>query len=244
MWGHFGEEMVSSGRDCSTENGAWWSWVTGPELRAQGSKQGPDPVHSARDPAWPLLHGEDGWTKPRKGWSGGGPSKSGEYGLSLASKPVHRRGGRWWVRLWMSREADKFTPSSCLSTGPHTELDSYCRACPISLIRKLKGWEVNLFSIGSQGYAAAAKSHQSCPTLCDPMDSSPPGSSIPGILQARVLEWVATAFSSQGYEMILYKWARILIHTQAGSLCGLITLHWLEEVIKNSQPEQLHCIPL
>ena len=38
--------------------------------------------------------------------------------------------------------------------------------------------------------AAAAKSHQSCPTLCDPTDSSPPGSSIPGILQARILEWV------------------------------------------------------
>ena len=39
--------------------------------------------------------------------------------------------------------------------------------------------------------AAAAKSLQSCPTLCDPRDSSPPGSSVPGILQARTLEWVA-----------------------------------------------------
>ena len=43
--------------------------------------------------------------------------------------------------------------------------------------------------------AAAAKSCQSCLTLCDPRDSSPPGSPIPGILQARVLEWVAIAFS-------------------------------------------------
>ena len=43
--------------------------------------------------------------------------------------------------------------------------------------------------------AAAAKSLQSCPTLCDPTDGSPPGSSVPGIFQARVLEWVATAFS-------------------------------------------------
>ena len=41
------------------------------------------------------------------------------------------------------------------------------------------------------GAAAAAKSLQSSPTLCDPMDSSPPGSSVPGILQARILEWVA-----------------------------------------------------
>ena len=41
-----------------------------------------------------------------------------------------------------------------------------------------------------------AKSLQSCPTLCDPIDGSPPGSSVPGILQARTLEWVAIAFSN------------------------------------------------
>ena len=44
--------------------------------------------------------------------------------------------------------------------------------------------------------AAAAKSLQSCPTLCDPIDGSPLGSSVPGILQARVLEWVAISFSN------------------------------------------------
>ena len=44
--------------------------------------------------------------------------------------------------------------------------------------------------------AAAAKSLQSCPTLCDPMDGSPPGSPVPGILQARTLEWVAISFSN------------------------------------------------
>ena len=44
--------------------------------------------------------------------------------------------------------------------------------------------------------AAAAKSLQSCPTLCDPRDGSPPGSPIPGILQARTLEWVAISFSN------------------------------------------------
>ena len=43
--------------------------------------------------------------------------------------------------------------------------------------------------------AAAAASLQSCPTLCDPIDSSPPGSPVPGILQARTLEWVAISFS-------------------------------------------------
>ena len=45
-------------------------------------------------------------------------------------------------------------------------------------------------------YAAAAKSLQLCLTLCDPIDGSPPGSPIPGILQARVLEWVAISFSN------------------------------------------------
>ena len=44
--------------------------------------------------------------------------------------------------------------------------------------------------------AAAAKSFQSCLTLCDPIDGSPPGSPIPGILQARTLEWVAISFSN------------------------------------------------
>ena len=43
---------------------------------------------------------------------------------------------------------------------------------------------------------AAAKSLQSCPTLCDPIDGSPPGSPVPGILQARILEWVAISFSN------------------------------------------------
>ena len=44
--------------------------------------------------------------------------------------------------------------------------------------------------------ATAAKSLQSCPTLCNPIDGSPPGSAIPGILQARTLEWVAISFSN------------------------------------------------
>ena len=47
-------------------------------------------------------------------------------------------------------------------------------------------------------HAAAAKSLQSCSTLCDPIDGSPPGSPVPGILQARTLEWVAIAFCNAG----------------------------------------------
>ena len=52
------------------------------------------------------------------------------------------------------------------------------------------------FQVHCNSYTATAKSLQSCPTLCDPVDGSPPGSTIPGILQARVLEWGAIAFST------------------------------------------------
>ena len=47
---------------------------------------------------------------------------------------------------------------------------------------------------------ATAKSLQSCPTLCDPTDGGPPGSPVPGILQARILEWVAISFSARASE--------------------------------------------
>ena len=58
--------------------------------------------------------------------------------------------------------------------------------------------EIISFHIKSESVSssAAAKSLQSCPTLCDPMDSSPPGSPVPGILQATTLEWVAISFSN------------------------------------------------
>ena len=58
-------------------------------------------------------------------------------------------------------------------------------------IKKLRSWP-----LVPSATAAAAKSLQSCPTLCDPIDSSPSGSPNPGILQARTLEWVAISFSN------------------------------------------------
>ena len=60
--------------------------------------------------------------------------------------------------------------------------------------------------------AAAAKSLKSCPTLCDPIDGSPLGSSVPGILQARILEWVAISFSNI---------STILMEVKNGILCQL-----------------------
>ena len=60
----------------------------------------------------------------------------------------------------------------------------------------LTGPTFPLFHHQSVHAAAAAKSLQSCPTLCSPIDGSPPGSSVPGILQAIILEWVAISFSN------------------------------------------------
>ena len=65
--------------------------------------------------------------------------------------------------------------------------------------------------------AAAAKSRQSCPTLCDPIDGSPTGSSVPGILQARTLEWVAISFSNA------WKWK---VKVKLLSLVWLLATPW------------------
>ena len=59
-------------------------------------------------------------------------------------------------------------------------------------------YPTHVYAVGDAAAAAAAKSLQSCPTLCNPIDGSPPGSPIPGILQARTLEWVAISFSNAG----------------------------------------------
>ena len=74
--------------------------------------------------------------------------------------------------------------------------------------------------ISSAAAAAAAKSLQSCPTLCDPLDSSPLGFSVPGILQARILEWVAIFFSNAWkwkVKMKLLSHARLLATPWTGA---------------------------
>ena len=72
------------------------------------------------------------------------------------------------------------------------------QSCLVNHLWAVLGWDENqeILQALSTPAAVAAKSLQSCPTLCDPRDGSPPGSPIPGILQARTLEWVAISFSS------------------------------------------------
>ena len=77
-----------------------------------------------------------------------------------------------------------------------TNLDSILKSRDITLPTKVCLVKTTVFPVVMYGCAAAAKSLQLCPTLCDLIDGSPPGSPVPGILQARTLEWVAISFSN------------------------------------------------
>ena len=73
---------------------------------------------------------------------------------------------------------------------------NYSERCAAHGVKGIIFWTHWVWIICHRFAAAAAKSLQLCPTLCNPIDGSPPGSCVHGILQARVLEWVAIAFSN------------------------------------------------
>ena len=89
-----------------------------------------------------------------------------------------------------------------LSLGQEDPLEEEMATPPVFLPGEFHGWATvhriieSDMTEGLTHTAAAAKSLQLCPTLCDPIDGSPPGSTVPGILQARTLEWVAISFSN------------------------------------------------
>ena len=84
--------------------------------------------------------------------------------------------------------------NSFLELGRLVHLNTSVNNCSMSLNTVKDSWTVYV-CVNKKAAAAAAKSLQSCPTLCDPIDGSPPGSPVPGILQARTLERVAISFS-------------------------------------------------
>ena len=95
--------------------------------------------------------------------------------------------------------------SSRLQGGDHSVLLQHTAPTSVTAHKPaVMWWSVHLLFTylsaqsfpGGAAAAAAAKSLQSCPTLCNPIDGSPLGSSVPGILQARILEWVAISFSN------------------------------------------------
>ena len=109
-----------------------------------------------------------------------------------------------WLPYWFSSLWMRFLPSA-LTAG---------QDLPSSL------WPFLTFGVKSNNpewSLAAAKSFRSCLTLCDPIDNSPPGSPVPGILQARTLEWVAISFSSS------WKWK---LKVKSLSCVWLIVAPW------------------
>ena len=83
------------------------------------------------------------------------------------------------------------------STSGGAVVDACAKCWGSAWLQSVSTGKISEITSGRQSAAAAAaKLLQSCPTLCDPIDGSPPGSPIPGILQARTLEWVAISFSN------------------------------------------------
>ena len=104
--------------------------------------------------------------------------------------------GAWQANSsWGSKESDM---TQQLSTAQHKGTQSTPFMCSKGCLPsdRNQGNLLGLLPCILHFSAAAAKSLQSCPTLCDPIDGSPPGSPVPGILQARTLEWVAISFSN------------------------------------------------
>ena len=109
--------------------------------------------------------------------------------------------GRWILYHWTSREA----PQRLLIYIFHSLNQHRGNVIPLNIKYRLPPYGSNnhtlcytiLYAVSIVYIiTAAAKSLQSCPILCNPIDGSPPGSPVPGILQARTLEWVAISFSN------------------------------------------------
>ena len=127
--------------------------------------------------------------------------------MVYASRLVCKINKRWFSHIWFRASLCPFCclHHSCSSIGwlysDHGHIGNLAKG---RLNQEQVVWIwINILGAPNQYVhiqailaAAAVKSLRSCPTLCDPIDGSPPGSTIPGILQARTLEWVAISFSS------------------------------------------------
>ena len=102
----------------------------------------------------------------------------------------------WNLYEWCCHHS-RWTYKDSSSGSLETKIQTSFSTCLMSM------WHFQYYA------AAAAKSLQSCPTLCSPIDGSPPHSSVPGILQARTLEWVAISFSNARKWKL--KWSRSVV---------------------------------
>ena len=152
--------------------------------------------------AAPAGTGQVGAAGRRSGWRAGCAERpiAGRWGPALPADRRQSRGRGGWVSEGRQRSDD-------LPSGPSALVQSFqapegfvylgsSHPCLLSYKLRLRNVFKYLVIHSKSNTAAAAKSLQSCPTLCDPIDGSPPGSPVPGILQARTLEWVAISFSN------------------------------------------------
>ena len=174
MWSSHGVNIMTLGLGVTT---VWESRMSGHEASESSWISGPQPF-------WDRFHGRRffhglGWECGWREWFQG---YSSTLHLSCTLFPL------LWHQLHLRssgiRSQRLGTPSLPLFSSISKSIE-----IPLSLF--------SLVALGEVGAAvAAAKSLQLCPTLCDPIDGSPTGSSVPGILQARTLEWVAISFSN------------------------------------------------
>ena len=114
------------------------------------------------------------------------PKKSLGRRRRIPASGVGPQGVKWWLCYWFTL---------CVTLGSNPRGSAFWK-----LIREfstIRSWNSFELVVCKDFAVAAAKSLQSCLTLCDPMDGSPPGSPVSGILQARTLEWVAISFSNE-----------------------------------------------
>ena len=113
-----------------------------------------------------------------------------------------------------------------LAVAIHSSAYSVGSACETAMLLEVIRVLLVLRPCWMSGLKVKVLVTQSCPTLCDPMNCSPPGSSVHGILQARILEWVAIAFSRgssrprDGTRQILYHRSHQLLATKSRLTCG------------------------
>ena len=114
--------------------------------------------------------------------------------IILSKKPLNQK--RWSLKMTLGLTSVLRQVKLCCSNKQVKILLAHFRQSSFLLCTQDRpSWLCSVCPLNSAA-AAAAKSLQSCPTLCNPIDGSPPGSPFPGILQARTLEWVAISFSN------------------------------------------------
>ena len=177
------------------KNWCFWTVVLEKTLEGPLDYKEIQPVHSEGDQPWDFFGRNDAkaetpvlWPPHAKSWFIGKDSDAGrDWGQE--EKGMTEDEMAWWHH-WLDGCESEWTPEVGDGQGGLACCDSW--GCKESDMTERLNWtELNWGSA-----AAVAKSLQSCPTLCNPIDGSPPGSPIPEILQAWTLEWVAISLSN------------------------------------------------